>query len=130
MNNFNIKNILFNTVLCSFSSKNIILILITFLFWTHKSNATANLSLNYKLINSNLNIPNRPVLGLYVFEPIKDKLYYQSWSGYNFYNWGGSDHSVMYSINKRLRLGTGPSYEYNNSNHNISLKVYGEFTLW
>ena len=85
-------------------------------------------SLKYPLAT---NHEKTPEFGLYINEPIKGRLYYQSYTGYRVDDWLISYRHAMIRINNRLSLGIGPSYSDNKKYKNdIRLEGTLEWKLW
>jgi hypothetical protein len=91
------------------------------------ANASGTLTLKKPVFGQN----KRSEVGLYIQEPISNKLEYQSWSGTGIDQWVNTQHHVMYKLNKKLYLGTGPSYQYTDEyKHDVRLEAVLQWKLW
>jgi hypothetical protein len=104
-----------------------LLLILTLLPFTSK--ATGVLSVNFGMLNSSVGT-NRPMVGLYIEEPIRNGVTYQSWTGVKVDKWFLTDQGIMVPVNQRIKFGVGPSFEYGDGVSNTSFKIYTEMKLW
>jgi hypothetical protein len=92
--------------------------------------ASGTLSVSNSLYNINGNAKNRPMIGLYINEPLVGAFYYESWTGTRWDTWFSTDHSINLNINERWTLGMGAGYDKASDVSNASVKLYTGFRLW
>lgn len=109
-----------------------LILTLTILLISVSAFAGGTIGVSQGLVNSNDKVNNNPIMSLYIEESLgfDSRLFYQSWTGFKPEGWLTSDHSLMFSVNYKLDLGIGPSYERDNSMNNLSLKVRAGYKLW
>jgi hypothetical protein len=89
--------------------------------------ASGTLTLKKPLFGEN----KRTEVGLYVIEPMTNKLEYQAWTGASLNYWFNTQHYMLYKVNNKLSLGLGPSYQYSNDyNHDVRGEAVLQWKLW
>jgi hypothetical protein len=103
---------------------------LTLLLSSGLANATGTLSVSNSLYNFHGDTKNRPMIGLYVNEPLFGSFYYESWTGARLDTWFSTDHGINLNVNNRWTIGTGIGYDKSRDVSNASVKLYTGFRLW